>query len=155
MKTYTFTEEQLRAFLGELFPNWDDEDVGCVRARLLVRKTCTVKNDPPPGKTVRVRIAVATTDLGSWDAVGGAHLEDHEASAHAVSDFEQEGGVRLSWVEADVPLPEEVTVQGKTVTRRPCPECGGTGSVQNDSGGNIGITAHCLACHSTGEITSG
>lgn len=60
------------------------------------------------GKTVRVRIAVAVDDSGDYVAMPAKHeewlcLDDLSERHHVV------------YVEADVPIPEPVTVQG-TVT---------------------------------------
>ena len=70
-------------------------------------------------KTVRVRIAVAVTSKGEWHAE--ADFEDSEKEAHqrAVELLQtghlEEAECAIHWVEADIPIPEGVTVEGEVV----------------------------------------
>jgi hypothetical protein len=72
--------------------------------------------------TVRVRIAVITTSDRKWSASGGGGCSDDLAEEVTRNDlYESEcvapgAAERLTWVEADVPLPERpeaVTVEGE------------------------------------------
>lgn len=67
-------------------------------------------------KTVRVRIAVAVDDKGSW-AVGGTDSDSARfAERKARREIGNPDGVTVHWIEADVPLPlPPQTVEG-TVT---------------------------------------
>lgn len=73
-------------------------------------------------KTKRVRIAVAVTASGAWNSVGwsssksGAPTEiaDSEKRSYAVEPLDEDATVH--WVEADIPIPEETTIEG-TVTK--------------------------------------
>lgn len=67
-------------------------------------------------KTIRVRIAVAVSAKGNWCASG---WKDSDGSIHG-EDCVFDGLVPLDtsnaiivFVEADVPLPESVTIEGK------------------------------------------
>lgn len=67
--------------------------------------------DPPArGRTVRVRIAVATNADGQWSACGMQNLSDEDAKYAACEGVD--GIEEVSWVTANVPLPEETTVEG-------------------------------------------
>lgn len=73
-------------------------------------------------KTIRVRIAVAVTPNGCWDTRGMKLLpewdnETDEEAARLVSGwlFGKQGPGHVVFIEADVPVPESVTVEG-TVT---------------------------------------
>ena len=71
--------------------------------------------EPMKKKTIRVRIAVLVDDEGTWFAFGEA---DDDAGL-ATSIFEQAtyndigDDARLSFVEADVPMPDAPTIKGK------------------------------------------
>lgn len=68
-------------------------------------------------KTIRVRIAVAVDEAGSWYASGWSD-QDPEDTKERTSEslgYTQKGQSHLVWVEADVPLPSVPTIQG-TVT---------------------------------------
>lgn len=68
-------------------------------------------------KTIRVRIAVAIDEDGDWVAWGAAYVSDAmlvrdvgERASYMVADDH-----RTVFVEADVPIPEAVTVVGEVV----------------------------------------
>lgn len=72
-------------------------------------------------KTIRVRIPIAVTNEGFWFATNrdenGAPQDLYSEysvrkymSEHFGPDF-----VQLSWIEADVPVPDEATVEGRVV----------------------------------------
>ena len=71
-------------------------------------------------KTIRVRIAVAVNANGEWHAMTHGNCDPKEAAAlckvsvrrldHNYSD------TVVHWIEADIPLPASVTVEGKVVT---------------------------------------
>lgn len=62
----------------------------------------------------KVRIAVAIAANGDWMAVGA-----HDATDEAIIDTLYDNGIpvgaALRWIEADVPLPDVLTIEGKTV----------------------------------------
>ena len=64
-------------------------------------------------KTVRVRIAVAVGESGDWAASGSKALFGVDSVDIAVESLDESGQYAVSWVEADVPLPESETVEGK------------------------------------------
>lgn len=64
-------------------------------------------------ETVRVRIAVVVDDSGFWRAVGELGQIDADAVADATGHWDNDGPLSVSWVEAEVPVPEAVTVQGE------------------------------------------
>lgn len=61
-------------------------------------------------RTVRVRIAVAVQQDGRWHAAGW-----REATDFVKSEIAQEplGDCVVHWIEADVPLPSEATIEGE------------------------------------------
>lgn len=68
-------------------------------------------------KTVRVRIAVAVDEHGQWCAAAWRSNDDvrNAREAHSFLDDETSGDEdrHVVYVEADVPLPSSVTVQGE------------------------------------------
>ena len=75
-------------------------------------------------RTIHVRIPIAVTHEGGWFARGREPNEgesESEADARAKRQVIEEmeahelPGIRVSWIEADVPLPEpeEVTVEAR------------------------------------------
>ena len=64
-------------------------------------------------RTVRVRIAVAVTPNGSWEAAGSRGWPDDDASHEARVCSDDPAHARVTYVEADVPLPEPETVEGE------------------------------------------
>ena len=71
---------------------------------------------PSKPTTVRVRIPVAVAPNGEWNAAGwsGDEREDGlesvlEGMPHQFKDHQ----IRVSYIEADVPLPEDNTIEGK------------------------------------------
>lgn len=66
----------------------------------------------PPPNTVRVRIAVATNEHGHWFAVGWHHA-DNDDNMIGCCRNQLPGERRLSWVYADIPMPEKpAEIQG-------------------------------------------
>ena len=61
------------------------------------------------GKTVRVKVAVAVDKNGRWMATG-AHDNKDRISMDTCLDFVEEGEARY-WLTADLPIPEETTVE--------------------------------------------
>ena len=61
-------------------------------------------------RTVRVRIAVAVDADGDWNSCGGAGVSDFECIEAASECIATPSN--LCWVEADLPIPEAMTVQG-------------------------------------------
>lgn len=62
-------------------------------------------------RTMRVRIAVAVHDKDLWSAAGGSGIDSVAIALEDVGD-----DARLTWVEADVPLPVRSpvgTVEGR------------------------------------------
>lgn len=64
-------------------------------------------------KTIKIKIAVAVWPDGAWNSCGWSGGTDAEKTSIAVEAGPT--GERLSWVEANVPLPELETITG-TVT---------------------------------------
>ena len=74
-------------------------------------------------KSIRVRIAVAVDEKGNWAAIGlgtmepgpsWIHLDDlraHFFDNHGLPAPSDDSSIR--WVEAYVPLPEAITVEGE------------------------------------------
>jgi hypothetical protein len=95
----------------------DDFCVKCAGefAESLARKE--IPQTPVTPRTVRVRIAVAVERGGQWFTHGSSQYGDHEAEdmADAAADC-TDSPTRVSFVEADVPLPEEPRViEGRVV----------------------------------------
>lgn len=63
-----------------------------------------------PPNTVRVRIAVAVDSSKRWCGFGGSDLYDLDSIKEAKRNVEYDNAV--SWVEADLPIPSPMTVQG-------------------------------------------
>lgn len=75
-------------------------------------------------KTIRVRIPIVVTNDGEWYAsafadAGGQTESDRDHASDTVRESLSElcgtDDFRLSWIEADVPLPDEVTVKGRVI----------------------------------------
>ena len=75
-------------------------------------------------KTVRVRIAVAVAPGGQWNSFGFGQegtpptdADDREAMGNACEVYDGNGealfGEARYWIEADLPIPEPVTVEGE------------------------------------------
>jgi hypothetical protein len=65
-------------------------------------------------KTVRVRICVVVDEAGRFTSAGWSEGSDASVKDVALDSFEPNGRERITWVEADVPLPEaEATVAGE------------------------------------------
>lgn len=80
------------------------------------------KPETVKAKTVRVRIAVAVTRHGDYWYANGASDTPEDArmdAARRMAKAYSSRGKRIKsvWVEADVPLPVEQTVEGKVVER--------------------------------------
>lgn len=76
-------------------------------------------DEPEQGETVRVRIAVAVNNAGEWATAGesyrnGHAISDEMASGEAIQDLRTPG--RVHFVEANIPLPTSVTVEGEVVS---------------------------------------
>ena len=69
-------------------------------------------------ETIKVRICVAATSDGKWNSCGASWFNDEENKANAVT-FRRFGTpIAISWVEVEIPLPQEsqeTTLQGKLV----------------------------------------
>lgn len=69
-----------------------------------------------PKNTVRVRVAIATDVHGRWSAAGW-QLSDEPRDDNELSMMAAEGldspFERITFIEADVPLPEQATVEAK------------------------------------------
>lgn len=66
------------------------------------------------GKTVMVKVAVAVDKNGHWMAVG-AHDNEDRTSMDTCLDFVEDGEARY-WLTAELPVPEEVTVEAEVHT---------------------------------------
>lgn len=65
----------------------------------------------PQGKTVRVKVAVAVDKNGKWVASGHANTPDEMNMASCI-DFVDPGEAHY-WLTADLPIPEEMTVEAE------------------------------------------
>lgn len=75
---------------------------------------CLAKPAQPQPKTVRVRIAVSVDSRGHWNAAGVSGSGSDELMRAAVLDDELlSGETVVHFIEATVPLPESVTVEGE------------------------------------------
>lgn len=61
-------------------------------------------------KTVRVRIAVSVDPTGEWSAAGWSGLSDKEAHGYTIDTLAP--GERRYWIEADLEVPEPLTIEG-------------------------------------------
>lgn len=68
-------------------------------------------------QTIRVRIAVAVSADGEWQAVGWSDNNpryDDRACDHAMRDLDSDSNIRaFHFVEAEIPLPVATTVEGR------------------------------------------
>lgn len=81
---------------------------------------CLAKPAQPQPKTIRVRIAVAVGDDGKWCATGDWEYSDEMNGNEATESLRRqigypEHGVMVHFIEATVPLPESVVVEGEVV----------------------------------------
>lgn len=90
---------------------------GLIRHREIILALCDeidrlrAGKQEPRGKTVRVKIAVAVDKTGDWNAIGGFGQEEKESMKDAMTDLEY-GEVHY-WLTADLPIPEETTVEAE------------------------------------------
>jgi len=63
--------------------------------------------------SIRVRICVVTNIEGKYVALGWTKGDDQDTMAQALDMLGEPGLERVSWVEADVPLPDVTTIEGK------------------------------------------
>lgn len=68
----------------------------------------------PQGKTVRARVAVAVDEFENWSASGWDGARDDEMK-DGILDL-MEGATVLYWLTADLPVPEEQTVEAEVNT---------------------------------------
>lgn len=61
--------------------------------------------------TVRVRILVAVDDKGQWAATGYHRYDEEEARDIVFTDDLGEA-LAYHWIEADVPIPTPLTIEG-------------------------------------------
>jgi len=65
----------------------------------------------PQGKTVRVKVAVAVDKNGKWNSCGWSNGEEKDVCDLAVEPVDE--GESLYWLTADLPIPEEQTVEAE------------------------------------------
>jgi hypothetical protein len=63
-------------------------------------------------RTVRVRIAVAVDAGGNWGGAGHCEAEQNETAEHVAKSVRPHLGYALHWAEAELPIPEALTVKG-------------------------------------------
>lgn len=71
---------------------------------------------PCEPKTIRVRIAVAVAADGKWNATGEWDYDDEMKREQSLQHLGMDGGERphgVHFIEATVPLPESVVVEGE------------------------------------------
>lgn len=69
-------------------------------------------------KTVKVRIAVAVNEKGEWVASGWRTQRGGDDMANPSDNYlsnaaREDVGGSVYWIEAEVPVPETLTIQGK------------------------------------------
>lgn len=64
-------------------------------------------------ETKRVRIAVAIDEKGNFTVSGWNGATDDHMRASVIDFFEPDGSEVVHFIEADVPLPESITIEGK------------------------------------------
>lgn len=69
------------------------------------------EKQPPQGKTVKVKVAVGVEPTGKWNAFGWAGGTDAEKMELTVEPLDT--GEARFWLTADLPLPEEMTVEAE------------------------------------------
>jgi len=77
-----------------------------------------------PPRTVRVRIAVAVNENGDWHCYPCHHEGDEVAATEAWANVGTTNAMTSCFIEADVPIPEETTVDGRVATLINCPHSG-------------------------------
>ena len=66
-------------------------------------------------ETIKVRICVAVSADGNYDAVGWAGAGGQFLRKTAMRGIREDAAHVVHWVTAELPLPTEATVQGKVV----------------------------------------
>lgn len=66
-------------------------------------------------KTVKVRIPVAITELGDYCVWSSSEHSENDCMQESLYNVRDDILRGIVWIEAEVPLPEAVTVQGKVV----------------------------------------
>jgi hypothetical protein len=83
----------------------------------MVSELAVIVNAPvvsPPQDTVRARIAVAVSDKGDWNSCGWKNCpNDQESTNMAFEGLDYLGSQVVHFIEADVPLPVNRTVQAE------------------------------------------
>lgn len=83
-------------------------------AALVIDRAVKLLDPPARGRTVRVRACVAVDPKGAWNVVGWSSVQsDHEKTARGLALEGVGDGERISWIECDVPLPDETAVEGE------------------------------------------
>lgn len=92
-------------------------------------------------KTVRVRIAVAVNRAGRWNATGWRFCDDPMPDDELMA-MASEGldtiGERITFIEADVPMPEDAAIEAEVVEPSACGEC--------NAPADIVATGQCPQC---------
>lgn len=87
-------------------------DGNCPMDRQDLLRAADILDPPARGRTKRVKLAVAMGADGEWYGVGAGTWDD-EAAADGARAGSPATKPRVSFVVADVPLPEETTVEGE------------------------------------------
>lgn len=87
-------------------------DGNCPMDRQDLLRAADILDPPARGRTVRVRIAVAVGAKGEWYALSGDGWSDADR-VEAARDGSLVDDTSIVWIECDVPLPEETTVEGE------------------------------------------
>lgn len=64
-------------------------------------------------KTIKVRIACAVDIDGDWSARGWKNASNSQMTNDVTSDIWHPNGLKVHWIEAEVPVPERTTIKGE------------------------------------------
>lgn len=75
-------------------------------------------SQPTPTKTVRVRIALAMNEHGEWSSAGWNNASDADMESELNNLYFAKGEPKaIDYIEADVPVPEVKTIEGRIARR--------------------------------------
>ncbi len=100
----------------------ESEDYGTWNTVKTLIQAAVTPDKPEAGETVRVRIAVVVRSDGDWASGGYSYTEngrhtssDARAEEYAREGLPNSGEYVVHFIEADIPLPTSVTVEGTVV----------------------------------------
>lgn len=100
----------------------ESEDYATWNTVRAIIEAAVTPDKPEAGETVRVRIAVAVNSAGEWAAGGyteqteaGLTVSNREFAEDCAIETLDSAGHSIHWIEANIPLPTSVTVEGEVV----------------------------------------